>query len=147
MRPNASPKTDEFLRENISPMIMLFYTLRQKFADETVTNIFDMHSSTVDPGLEIRKVCDKTLKDGLCIVQEGRDGHVARDWDTEGCDKLQSADKVVKCRRRVAKAWSVKGKRGPLDEEERFERAPLAEERTQVFPNSDASDDWLRVPE
>jgi len=66
MHPHVTPETDEWLREVVSVLIMIFWDVRRKIAEETDSEIFDYHSSKVSPWKDISRVTDKVLRDQLC---------------------------------------------------------------------------------
>lgn len=71
MSDNVTEETDEYLRDVLSPLVMIFWESRRKMAEETESNIFDFHSSPVDSWIEILKIANWNMKGRLYPWSDG----------------------------------------------------------------------------
>ena len=62
MRDNVTSESDAYLRDVLSPLVMMFWDARRKMAEETEINIFDFHSSPTNSWIEVRKVANWNMK-------------------------------------------------------------------------------------
>ena len=97
MHPHVTPETDAWLREVVSLLTMVFWDVRRRIAQETDSNIFDYHSSTVSPWKDSILVANKILRDGLCDARVNRLGgekYIAADMFADGILALAKTDKI-----------------------------------------------------
>jgi hypothetical protein len=100
MQPNVTPASDEYLRRNLSLLVMYFRELRRCFSDQLESNDKDFHSSKVNPWKDIEVIVNRMLKDGICTHTEGREARdaEARDLFMEGLKELGVGNGVANLR-------------------------------------------------
>jgi hypothetical protein len=106
MHLHVTPETDEWLWEVVSVLIMVFWNVRRKIAEETDSEIFDFHSSKVNPWKDITHVTNTIPQDHLCNEHVDRlqgEGYIAKDLfakclialsNTETIEALKQAMRV-----------------------------------------------------
>jgi len=110
MRPYMTEQTDDYLRNKVSLLIMFFWEIRRKFANEADVDIFDFHSSTVDEYDDIRHVTDKTLEGDLmrhCTNRSSKGARVILDLYVEGIGVMADGEIITKVKKSLLKPASV----------------------------------------
>ena len=72
MPPNLTPTGDEFLRETLSPVIMIFKNLRKRVSEQLGVYNQDFHSSTVNPWKDIEVIVNQLLKERVAWMDVDR---------------------------------------------------------------------------
>jgi hypothetical protein len=98
---NVTEETDAYLRDVLSPLVMIFWESRRKMAEETESNIFDFHSSPVDSWIEILKIANWNMKGRLYswsdgAVQKQNDSFEAPDLFIQGLITLSNTISINK---------------------------------------------------
>lgn len=132
---NATPKTDRFLREVISPQVMFNMQLKMKMAEQSdATYIFDYHHQDVDISTDIDTIANDCLRRKAFEEVVGRD-HTANevpDLLMAGLLELSTTKRITEYKQRVA----AMGTQGVLELHKRSETMS----RTSNQDGSDVED-------
>lgn len=72
MPPNLTPAGDEFLRQTLSPVIMIFKNLRKRMSEQLGVYNEDFHSSRVNPWKDIEVIVNRLLQERVASMDVGR---------------------------------------------------------------------------
>lgn len=152
---NASPKTDEHLRETISPQVMFSMRLKMKVAEESdATYIFDYHHQEVDTSAEVEAVALDSLRRKVFKHIPGRSDSIKKevpDLLMAGLKELCTTERLTNYKRRVA-AMGIRGvvelqrkSRNGVEEEgeEQDEDDIQIEKESLIGGMEDDEDAWL----
>lgn len=95
----VTEETDEHLRNVLSPLVMTFWEIRRKMAEETDANIFDFHSTPVNSWVDIRRIANSILKARLFESPGERDGFYADDHFIKGIHCLANTVSIEKLKK------------------------------------------------
>jgi len=108
---NATPKTDEHLREVISLQIMFFMRLKMKMAEESdATFVFDYHHQDVDTSADVDSVAKNCLSRKVFTRTSGRDVDKKEvpDLLMNGIGELSRTTRLMEYKAKVA-AMGIRG--------------------------------------
>jgi hypothetical protein len=145
---NATPQTDRFLREVISPQVMFNMRLKMKMAEVSdATYIFDYHHQDVDVSADIDTIANDCLRRNAFCQVNGREATAAQevpDLLMAGIKELSMTKRILEYKERVA----AMGMRGVVELSRRSETMSrrTAGEAEGMLEDSDDSGEDDNVP-
>jgi Family of unknown function (DUF6589) len=140
---NATPQTDRFLREVISPQVMFNMRLKMKMAEESdATYIFDYHHQDVDVSADIDTIANDCLRRNSFEHVIGREPAVKEvpDLLVAGIKELSATKRILEYKERVA-AMGIRGVVELSRRSESMSRRPASDAEGSNEDSDDSGED------
>ena len=107
---NATPATDQHLRETISPQVMYYLSVKMKMAEESdmTASTFDYHHQQVETSADVDQIAKDCLRQNVFEVVPGRESKEVPDLFITGLNKLCTTKSLTEYKSKVS-AMGIRG--------------------------------------
>ena len=141
MPTSPNPAQDRYHREVHSPQLMTYRDARERMLKESGAIHYYMHSSVVDPTLDVQTIAEHLISEGVFYCRGGRTGFTdkaAADLHEIGTGKMYSGQPIADYKLKVVTSMMGAGDTSAEDDE--------MPEPESVYDNDDDLIDFVEQP-